>query len=95
VPYVIYEAPKGIVSIWLPDVATFQGNHAGDVGRILAILIHCIFWPIFFICLAGAKRSNLRFLKSVFFTMLGLILLMLYGCARNYAWFAHAGQAPF
>ena len=81
-PLVIMSAPVGILALF--DDSYGYARHAHNDG-VLLILIHAIFWGLFFYAVWNAKNMEvpLKVLGWIFITLLAMLVLTMYGCATR------------
>ena len=81
VPYVILQAPLGLISLFNPP-ATGAATRV-ELGA-LGIGIHIIFWALFFTGAVYCKKLPAPVLIAIYGIIVALLLLTLAGCSRYY-----------
>ena len=81
VPYVLMMAPLGLTSLFNPPL---NSAHARTSLGPTELMIHLIFWSLFFTGLITCKRLNINLLRIIFSAIIVILILTMYGCARYY-----------
>lgn len=81
VPYVILQAPLGLISLFHPPANPAAARvELGAVG----IWVHIIFWLLFFIGAGFCKKLPTPVTTAIYVTIVVVLLLTLGGCSRYY-----------